>query len=251
MIFGSTATHYHFPDFRSPKDLDCMDNTGVVTRKEQHYWVPTFEKIIKLSKNKEYLDPELILTIKASHANWDIHWDKTMADILFLKSKGLKINKSIYNSLIKDWTRVHGKMSAPLRGKTATTFFNDAVHRKYVHDDIHEAVAYYDQPLFYSILEGDGTVLCSEKKFNNLSHEDKVKLAKEEIFVTALERWIIPNNFNYSKGRAYNAALKKFVTTMSSGFMSYFLIDNFQDLICNTDDYVLRFTTNEHYCRTL
>ena len=253
MIFGSTAIKHHFPDFRDPKDLDRMDKDGKMSKEEQAYWVPTFGELIEKSKNKKYLDPDFLLTIKASHANWNIHWDKTMFDILFLKRKGCKIIKPLYDKLVKDWKNVHGRMSAPLKGKTADTFFEDAVTRNYIHDDIHEAVAFYDTPLYTKILKSPETnsVECSKEKFDNLSKDDKVKLIKEEIFVTALERWIIPNNYDYSEGRAYNASLKKFVTTMSSGWISYWMIDNFEKLIKNKFPYVKKFKENEPNCRKI
>lgn len=250
MYFGSTALKYWYPDFkREPKDIDIMADDGVMTESEQHYWVPTFKEIIELSSNKEYLDPDLLLTIKASHANWNIHWDKTMVDIMFLKEKGHEINVPIYKKLIKDWTKVHGKMSAPLKGKTSKTFFEDAVPRKYIHDDIHKVIAFYDEPLYSRILKGDGTVVCLEYKFNELSFEDKVKLIKEEVYVTALERWIIPNDFDYSAGKAYMQSLRKFITTMSAGWISLWMIDNFKHINRNTFDYVSKFKENEHKCQ--
>lgn len=247
MIIGSTAIKHYFSDFRDPKDLDEI-GSGISSRNHEFHWIPEYQLLIDNSLNKEFLDPDLILTLKASHAGWDIHWQKTMADILFLKKKGLKINKKIYNQLVKAWYRVHGKKSAPLRGKTADEFFNDHVKRIYNHDDIHQAVAYYDQPLFFKILKNKDSVECCQKKFKSLSKEDQIKLAKEEIFVTALERYIIPNE-RFSSGLAYQRSLKKFVTTMSSGWMTYFLVDNFGDLCYNKEDYVSKFRKNQQNCR--
>lgn len=249
MIFGSTAIKHFYPEFRTPSDLDLMDRDEVITREVQKYWVPTFEEIISISKNKEYLDPDLLLTIKASHANWNIHWDKTMFDILFLKRRGHKINVPIYKKLVKDWTKVHGKCSAPLKGKTAKTFFEDAVKRKYIHDDIHEVMAFYNEPLYKQILKhGEKSVECCEKKFDKLNFEDKIKLIKEEIYVTALERYIIPNE-SFSAGLAYQRSLKKFVTTMSSGWISLWMIDNFELIRKDSGTYVQKFREQEHNCR--
>lgn len=248
MIFGSTAIKHFYPDFREPKDLDVMTEAPLMTKEEEHYWIPEYEELINASSNEEYLDPDLILTLKASHAGWDIHWQKTMYDILFLKRKGHKINKPLYKKLTKAWTKVHGKKSAPLKGKTADEFFDDYVERKYVHDDIHKAVAYYEEPLYVKILKTENSVECSEEKFNQLSLTDRVRLAKEEIFVTALERWIIPDP-TYSAGKAYQKSLKKFVTTMSSGWMTFFLVDNFELLCHNTEDYVRKFREREYEVR--
>jgi hypothetical protein len=129
--------------------------------------------ILDKNKNDIYVDPNFLLTIKTSHAGWDIHWEKTMADILFLKKQGCVVDKELYNRLVKDWIGVHGKKWASLKGKTSTTFFEDAVPRKYIHDDIHEVVAVYDKPLYENlIVEG---VNCSEKGFEKFSEGATVK----------------------------------------------------------------------------
>jgi hypothetical protein len=253
IIIGSHAIKQFYPDFREPKDLDYIcENDDTMTPEVQCYWIPEFEELLKVNRGFDCLDPDCMLTLKAAHANWNIHWEKTINDILFLQSKGHEINVPLYKLLVKGWRKIHGKESAPLRGKDSKTFFEDAVHRHYNHDSIHEAVAYYDRPLFERTLTDpeSGSVMCSEEKFNEMSLEDRVKMAKEEIFVTALERYIIPAQVNgkppYSKGRAYMQSLKKFVTTMSSGWMSLFLIENYSDLVFDkSDDYVTLLESNK------
>ena len=245
LIFGSTAVKHWHSDFREPSDLDIISEEKVMSKEVQHYWIPEFQALLDSNKDDRFLDADLILTNKCAHANWAIHWEKTMFDISFLKSKGHKINIPIYKKLVRGWKKIHGKEAATLKGKTADQFFDDAVKRKYVHDDLHKWLAYYDRPLYERIQPDPSTVECAEDLFEKLSHEDKIKMAKEEIFVTALERFIIPG-LNYGPGRAYNASLKKFVTTMSSGFMSRFLIENFDQLKYDpTDDYVGRFNKNK------
>lgn len=257
LIFGSTAARYWFSDFRDPKDFDLIGKDQKITKEKQVYWNPAFEKVFEINKDSKYVDPDILLTIKASHAGWDIHWQKTMFDVLFFKNKGLKINKDLYELLVKDWYKIHGRKSAPLKGKNSKTFFEDKVNRIYIHDDLHYAVAYYDKPIFERVLKHEGTVECSEEKFRALSFEDQIKMAKEEIFVTALERWLIPcqeglNSECWSEGRAYNASLRKFVTTMSSGWMTYFLIDNFEYLKYNKEDKFLeRFNKNKNNCKRI
>ena len=148
LIFGSRAMKHWFPDLkREPNDLDVITREEKMSRDEQYYWVPTFEKLLEINKDDTYLDPDLLITVKTSHLGWDIQWGKTVSDIIFLKNKGCKVDKKLYNALVKDWTEVHGKKWASLKGKDADTFFVDAVKRKYVHDDIHDAVAVYDKQM--------------------------------------------------------------------------------------------------------
>ena len=67
-------------------------------------------------------------------------------------------------------------------------------------------------------------------------------MVKEEIWVTALERYLIPNDFKFSKKLAYSRSLKKLTTTMSSGWFKFFIIDNFELLVDNEDlSYIARF----------
>lgn len=246
MIIGSTAMKHWFPEFRDPKDLDIMSKEGKMTQKEQNYWVDSFQLLIDKNKDDTYLDPENMISLKSSHFGWDIHWDKTAFDILFLKSKGYRADRELYFKLVEDWKKVHGKKWASLEKKDSNNFFEDAVKRKYVHDTIHEAVSVYDRPLYERTLKEDGKVGCSEKKFDNLDFNDRILMVKEEVWVTALERYLIPNDFKYSPKRAYYQSLKKLTTTMSSGFFKFFIIDNFDKLYKSTDDsYIEKFKNVE------
>ena len=248
LIFGSKAIKHWFPNYKfEPKDLDLITKDESKEKGVEKYWNPAFDYILAHNKDPEYVDPDFLLTIKASHSNWDVKWDKTMSHILFLKKNGCVIVKELYDLLKKDWKQIHGRENAPLRNKSSKEFFDDAVPRKYDHDNIHRAVAYYDEPLFFRILKTENSVDCSKEKFDNLSHDDKIRLAKEEIFVTALERFLIPKEFDFNKRRAYTWSLKKFVTTMSTGWMSFFLIDNFEELLYDEKvdgNYVEKFKQN-------
>jgi hypothetical protein len=250
LIFGSTALKHWFPDYPyEPKDLDLITQDKTKEKRVDKYYDPALQIILENNKDSVYIDPDLLLTLKAAHANWLIHWEKTMAHILFLKSKDLKINKPIYLKIKKEFKKIHGRENAPLKNKNAAEFFSDKVSRKYNHDDLHQAVAYYEEPLFFRILDRSDSVECREDKFEQLSYEDKIKLAKEEIFVTALERYLIPTDFRYNRRKAYNESLRKFVTTMSTGWMSYFLIDNFQELLYKQERYDELFLKNKNKVR--
>jgi hypothetical protein len=100
--------------------------------------------------------------------------------------------------------------------------------------------------LYEKILLGGDSVLCSERKFFELPHEDRLKLVKEEVFVTALERYLIPMDFKMSSQLAYWRSLKKLITTMSSGWFSKFIIENYSLLALNKDKYVEVFNKNQH-----
>lgn len=232
LIFGSTAQKFWFPDSRSPKDLDLLQ-TGARNQDEK-YWVPSFNYILENNKNKEYVDPDFLLTIKLSHSFWNIHWEKTIFDINFLKEHGCKIDEGLFKLLIKDWAEIHGKKRGTLN-KTNEEFFQDAVKRKYDHDFLHQRVAYYERPLFEKIKPDLAKALCNQKMFNELSHLDQIRLCKEEIFVVALERFLIPNDFNFCEKAAFNRAFKHLVVSMTRGWFPRFMVENNKEIKKNED----------------
>lgn len=246
LITGSHAIKHWFPELkRTPNDLDYIVNDQIKQNsKVEYHWIPEFQYFLDNNKDETYLDPNFLYTLKLSHAGWDIHWGKTMSDILFLKSKGCEPISNLYKTLVKGWIKVHGRKWASLKNKDSESFFIDSVNRKYVHDDIHDAIAVYDKPLYEKlIVEG---VSCSEDAFNLLSEDDKVLLAKEEIWVTALERYHIPSNFSCGHYFAYGQSLKKLATTMSSGYFKYFILTNFDKIHSDkTTDYILKFKEAE------
>ena len=92
LIIGSTAMKYHFPDFnREPKDIDIAveqsDNLKS-TREVEYLENPIIFKYIP--EGQEYIDPDMLLTLKMSHLFFNINWDKHMWDVQFLLKKGCK-----------------------------------------------------------------------------------------------------------------------------------------------------------------
>ena len=65
-------------------------------------------------------------------------------------------------------------------------FFDNAIKCTIKHDDIHEILN--PNPLYKKILVGDETVNTSDEKFENLTHEEKMNLIREECMVMAYER---------------------------------------------------------------
>jgi hypothetical protein len=235
LIIGSTAIKHWFPDFREPKDIDYICSDCLITKEKQNYWIEEFSELIKLNKDSNYLDADLLFNLKLSHLGWNIHWEKTANDVLFLKRKNCIFNPELYQLLVKGWTKLHGEKWVKLKDKSADSFFDDYVNRKYVHDDIHKVVAVGKNPLYFKILEKENSVKCSKEKFNNLDLEDKLNLVREEIWVTALERYLIPSNFTTGDNLSYYKALKKLTTTMSSGWFKMFIIEYFHLLHRDTN----------------
>ena len=120
LIIGSTATYHWFPDARKPSDIDLLSKakiSGNVSTEcvVDSHWHDAAQLVIDKSKDKVFADPDLLFTLKVSHANWDIKWDKTMFDIHFLKQKGAKLDMEVWTALTKVWKTVHAKHKCNLK----------------------------------------------------------------------------------------------------------------------------------------
>lgn len=237
LIIGSVAMKYWFNDeVRQPKDFDYFGKdqvipTGLVAvgTKVEPFWDESWNGT-QLDRNGMASVDELY-TIKVSHAYWELKnksWDKHMCDILFLQSKGAKLDMELHKILYPVWVKTHGSKKMNL-AQAAGNFFADAVVRIYDHDSIHDSVAFGDRPLYERILKDGETVdIDPDKLWNGMTFEEQVLLFREEIVATALERWMIPTEYRFSSGLAYKMALKKTITSLTKGRSARFIVTNFE-----------------------
>lgn len=232
LIIGSTAARHWFDDARAPLDLDVLTPLeihapGVIDAQ----WHGAAEFLISRNEDETFADPDILLTLKVSHAHWDIKWEKTMYDIHFLQRHGCVLNMEVYHELFKVWTAIHGKKRVNMN-KSMDEFFQDAVKREYDHEYLHELVAFYDRPIHEVLRPDHGTAWCSEEKFNALTHEDQVRCVLEEIMATAIERSALKDGDVTSKKRvAMSKAHKQLATSMTTGWFARFLILNRDELL--------------------
>ncbi len=227
IIIESVAMCHWFDDYyKTPSDVDLLSMSENTDINIDAKWHPLAEKLIDLSKNKTFLDPDLLYTLKVSHAPWDIHWDKTMKDIHFLKSKGCVLNEELRQELFDMWKVIHvnkhDKSKINLSVKN-DDFFTENVVRKYDHDMLHEMLAYNSRPMHEKIRKDMSSPKVDKSMFDMLSFEQKLQLASEETMVIAVERF----GSDIEKGMivtAYAKAYKKLVTTMTTGFFNTFMI---------------------------
>jgi hypothetical protein len=238
MIVGSAALNYNGLYLREPKDIDVWisDQDIAATQFDyprrdgdyEYHVIP--EKLYQLiPKDKvNVATPDAIYTIKCSHAGWDIHWHKTMSDIMALRKLGCKKIPELYDALYKYWLTHHDNKKYLSLNKTKEEFFTDYVDYKVDHDRLHEIVAFYDKPIYTKVLKENCEVLIDKLKFDKLSQDEKLHLFLEEICVIALERWVIPAKFDFPKQKAYNLALKKTITSLTKNWATEFLVDNYE-----------------------
>lgn len=252
LTIGSSAARAWFPDWREPKDLDAFADEKLAGAVADVFWDDRLYDL--LGQRDRTATPSELYTIKHSHAYWELQngsWSKHMRDLLDLKARGAQLIPEWHDVLYRIWEDKHGRKVVDLT-QEADEFFSDAVKRKYVHDSIHRSVAYTPgKPLYEDCLKDGKSVQMDMAKVWALPFWTQVELFREEIYVTALERLVIPNDYRYSAGRAYQWALRRTITSLTKGRSAKFIVSNFEHFASPEGDYVQRHLDNKHYLEPL
>lgn len=224
LVIGSNAVRRYYPDFpREPKDVDyVLTPTEYKELKSQQYGGVEFHLNPVIDNVQGVASPELLLTLKLSHVFWDIQWNKHVFDIVFLFEKGNDINIDLFWDLYRHWEELHGKNQRSDLTLTADEFFNNAL-KEHDHDYLHTIIN--PTPTYFKVLHDNSEVEPSEEKFNALSHEDKLALVREEVYVMAYERMPKLNHYE-----AYQRMLKKFIMAHAPMWEVFFILKNYREL---------------------
>lgn len=248
-LVGSRAMAIHFPEYRrgsSGSDWDFFTDCMVGSHPDVLEKIDVFEDPqLRLWDWGPVATPDELYTIKISHMFWEVNgstenWNKHCYDAIFLQRNGAKFLPELYEILFPIWKRVHGGRKAKLRNASKSGFFKDAVTRKYDHDSLHRSVAYNDKPVYEMILKDGSEVDCSWEKFMELPHEQQIQLCREEIYVTALERILVPNDLRADARRAYHWSLRRVLTSLFTGKWALFVALHLDELFVPDVDYRAR-----------
>lgn len=155
------------------------------------------------------------------------HFLKTMQDIRLLRSLGAKIPEG-FEELFKQREAETYTYSHPDLTVDKGDFFKQhETFYKYDHDTIHEAVAVGIKPAYTYYMKDGAQVMCDRQKFEELPYYDKLLGVLEESYVLALERSLIPNNFRPYPKVAFDMALEKVCTSITSGWFREFAWENY------------------------
>lgn len=237
LVIGSTAAQTHIPAWREPKDLDVVSPSPAPG--EDAIWYPEFSDWITPGTDRVATLDELY-TIKVSHSYWELpngSWNKHMNDIVAMQNAGATLDMDLHKLLYSCWEQSLGKKKMSLN-QDASDFFADAVPRIYDHDSIHYSVAYGEIPLYETVMKDGQNVMMDMGKVWALPYDQQIALFREEIYATALERWVIPQNYLYSPRRAYALALKKTITSLTKGRSARFIVLNYETFRDPDMDYV-------------
>lgn len=229
IIIGSTAAKHWFPGWRNPKDVDLLtpakfkssDNSACFVDSS---WHELAEELMALSKNKTFLDPELLLTLKLSHSFWDIHWDKTVHDITLFQDYNLQYDEQMLSKLIPMWEKVHGAKRVNMN-RQLDEFFTDAVQREYDHEGLHELLAFGQTPLHVQMRRDPTNARLTWADVQGVDQDTLHRLALEEMMVVAVERFGVRATSKDSELiQGMHRAHKQLATSMTKGWFAKFLI---------------------------
>lgn len=243
-LVGSRALANVFDDFYRPVAKADVDYISAI---------PWAEGIILPNWIELFVDERLggwgwgevatrdeLYTLKISHIFWEVgdSWNKHAADIAWMERQGCQLIRPLYDILYPIWKEKHGGRKAVLANASKDGFFKDGVTRKYDHDSLHDSVAYYNRPLYERLLKPGSEVDCSWDQFCELDHNDRIKLVREEVYVTALERILVPQGYKGSPGRAYHWALRRTITSLFKNEWALFVAMNLSELARADIDYL-------------
>lgn len=237
VLIGSRAGKHHFPDWpREPKDTDFatdekeMRFNSVGERRFEYYPIPPIVELYKESSSRDNaLTPDQLYTLKVSHVFWDIKWDKTMYDIVWLQKKGCVLDESLFRALYKHWEIVHGPMPRANLDATVEDFFTNGIKNGHDHDRLHELLV-GGEPTYVKILKEPNGVAIDENAFwFKLTHSQKLDIIREEVSVMAYERGARQGIKDYRT--AYSEQLKAWILHHGPSLeMALFAVRNFDVL---------------------
>ena len=226
------------------ESIDCALNLDIC---------PLRDFPVKFQDKMFYATPEILTLIKKSHVGYQIHWDKNILDYSVLKSHSP--NMEFYSLVFAEFMEgraweMKGRFSKRKKidlDKKNSEFFNitqKSVQRKYPHDLLHTHTCYGTRPI-YELLKTDLTnASIDETLWNTLNHQTRVNAVREEGFVIALERKIIPakeKGETWDRTVAFRWALMRISTNLTNGFFQQFALDNHIEIMKDIPPFDERF----------
>ncbi len=161
-----------------------------------------------------------------------------MRDIKYLRKYAINVGSDFIVAREKLTLGSHPKLNV-----CKSEFFTDSVPYKYDHDSLHEAVKTLERPAYTYYMQDGADVMCDKGKWDNLPRLYKLLGVLEEASVLALERAVIPCGTDAQ--RAFEIALEKVCTSITSGWFREFAWENYSTVLAMFDPKALMGMYNE------
>jgi hypothetical protein len=184
----------------------------------------------------------VLFTLKASHVAWDDkHKSKTFYDLYLMSHAGCTIIPELYYELIEFWKNKFGSKWRADFTQESVDFFDDAVSRPELHDELHWKMMKFDKPAYmYLQEEGQTTVYVDEKKFWEVDEDIRRAVVIGEAQALAIERYIEPG-VKVTPRWAYIKFVEGLVDRLAPLWMTEYIVNNFSYFIDYNEDYVKKY----------
>jgi hypothetical protein len=197
--------------------------------------------------------PASLALIKRSHLYDPADWHKHIVDYHFIKARidTASITPEQHAAgmqRLSEWRAQHpeDKGSGSLRIPNAEFFANTraALIRAYPHDDLHRATCYGECPMYQQLKDDPAQAFVSGRRFEAISHLERIRLTREETYAIALERIVIPSlelGRPWDAEQAFQHALRRICTNLTTGWFRDFALENYPEVCRYDTDFVGRF----------
>lgn len=251
LLIGSRALALNKPEYS--KLIHDKTDWDIVSEDKFHVWAEThsphelntyrlerYATLPPIKHNDVWLYPinlKGLAIVKRSHLWRDLRFKKhiTMYHKHIMDGSFTfdDIDLEILNERTKLTMEAYPQSNPSLK-KTKDQFFDDFVVKKFDHDYLHEVVAVSSDsiPMYKKMqnLSVD-SVWCLKEKWDEFTHQEKLRCIYEETSVIALERFLIPKDFVFGKKIAYILSLDKVCTTLTSGWFRDYAIDHYDEIV--------------------
>lgn len=191
-----------------------------------------FESELDFPAEESFLR-NILFTLKCSHASFDkVHKKKTLYDIYLMNEVGCEVIEPLFWKLFNFWSEKHPTKWRADFTKESSDFFDDAVSREHVHDELHETVKIFDQPAFRFLQEpGQTTAWVCPDKFSKLPKEKQMAVIIEESRVLAIERELSQPKGIQNQYIAYLKWLEAMIDRIAPEWQIPFICNNYHELV--------------------
>lgn len=195
-----------------------------------------------IKKDVIIASPISLLLVKRSHIIFDINWEKTFQDHQFLIEKlGLSSLDSNHLELMNlrvEEIAERRKLRKPNFRVSNEQFFNDNVQRFMPHDQLHQIIKFYENPIFQEIKRDPDLAEVDWNLFSSLPYDKQIANMAEEVLVLLFERVIIPNQIQHHEinhvidhQRVFFKLMKGLCTNYLPYDFRLFGVDHFNEII--------------------
>lgn len=210
-------------------------------------------------------DKQVLYLIKRSHANFSVHFEKTLHDLIQLSKVALdvdwssrqeilddtKILKDFYAARHNEAKERFGKVQDRIKlNKSNDQFFRGGSNlRIWEHDDVHKAVAKFpDFPMFLRCKWDVNSAKIERDLFERLHPKMQIWMVMEEAMVIGIERAGVTladlGTAFYKESNSeklYRQGLHKLTKDLCKGWFQDFILDNILSLLNPDWDYLGQF----------